>query len=52
MTSTNIVASMSGCTGQRCMAASVMLAVAETDHIVGRLVEQARELVPGRIWAR
>ena len=47
MTSTNIVASMSGCTGQRCMAASVMLAVAETDHIVRRMVEQARAIVPG-----
>jgi malonate-semialdehyde dehydrogenase (acetylating)/methylmalonate-semialdehyde dehydrogenase len=43
-----VVASMSGCTGQRCMAGSVMLAVSETDHIVRRLVEQARSLVPGR----
>ena len=48
MTSTNIVASMSGCAGQRCMAASVMLAIAETDHIVGRMVEQARTVVPGK----
>ncbi len=47
MTSTNIVASMSGCTGQRCMAASVMLAVSETDHIVQRMVEHARTVVPG-----
>jgi malonate-semialdehyde dehydrogenase (acetylating)/methylmalonate-semialdehyde dehydrogenase len=47
MTSSNIVASMSGCTGQRCMAASVMLAVAETDHIVRRMVEHARTVVPG-----
>ena len=47
MTSTNIVASMTGCAGQRCMAASVMLAVAETDHIVRRLVEHARTVVPG-----
>jgi malonate-semialdehyde dehydrogenase (acetylating)/methylmalonate-semialdehyde dehydrogenase len=48
MTSTNVVASMSGCTGQRCMAGSVMLAVSETDHIVRRLVEQARAVVPGK----
>lgn len=47
MTSTNIVASMSGCTGQRCMAASVMLAVSGTDHIVARMVEHARTIVPG-----
>jgi malonate-semialdehyde dehydrogenase (acetylating) / methylmalonate-semialdehyde dehydrogenase len=48
MTSTNIVASMVGCTGQRCMAASVMLAVSETNHIVQRMVEHARTIVPGR----
>ena len=48
LASANIVASMAGCTGQRCMAASVMLAVRETDHIVARLVEEARKLVPGR----
>ena len=47
MTSSNIVASMSGCTGQRCMAASVMLAVSDTDHIVRRMVEHARSVVPG-----
>jgi malonate-semialdehyde dehydrogenase (acetylating) / methylmalonate-semialdehyde dehydrogenase len=48
MTSTNVVASMSGCTGQRCMAASVMVAVGLTDHIVRKLVEHARTIVPGR----
>ena len=48
MTSTNVVASMSGCTGQRCMAASVMVAVGGTDHSVRRLVEHARAIVPGQ----
>jgi malonate-semialdehyde dehydrogenase (acetylating) / methylmalonate-semialdehyde dehydrogenase len=48
MTSSNVVASMSGCTGQRCMAASVMVAVGGTDHIVGRLVEHARTIEPGK----
>jgi malonate-semialdehyde dehydrogenase (acetylating) / methylmalonate-semialdehyde dehydrogenase len=48
MTSSNVVASMSGCTGQRCMAASVMVAVGGTDHIVRRLVEHARAVVPGQ----
>jgi malonate-semialdehyde dehydrogenase (acetylating)/methylmalonate-semialdehyde dehydrogenase len=48
MTSSNVVASMSGCAGQRCMAASVMVAVGSTDHIVNRLVEHARSVVPGK----
>jgi malonate-semialdehyde dehydrogenase (acetylating)/methylmalonate-semialdehyde dehydrogenase len=48
MTSSNVVASMSGCTGQRCMAASVMVAVGSTDHIVRRLVEHARTVEPGK----
>ena len=47
MTSSNVAASMSGCSGQRCMAASVMLAVEGTDPIVSRVVDQARRLVPG-----
>ena len=47
MTSSNVVASMAGCTGQRCMAASVMVAVSDTDHIVRRLAEQAKRMVPG-----
>jgi malonate-semialdehyde dehydrogenase (acetylating)/methylmalonate-semialdehyde dehydrogenase len=48
MTSTNVVASMSGCTGQRCMAASVMVSVGTTDHIVRKMVEHARTIVPGK----
>src|ERR671914_2077344 len=48
MAASNIVASMSGCAGQRCMAASVMVAVSATDHIVARMVEYASQMVPGR----
>jgi malonate-semialdehyde dehydrogenase (acetylating)/methylmalonate-semialdehyde dehydrogenase len=48
MAATNIVASMSGCAGQRCMAASVMVAVSKTDHIVERMAEVARAMVPGK----
>jgi len=48
MASSNIVASMSGCAGQRCMAASVMVAVSDTDHIIRRMVEQAQAMVLGR----
>ncbi len=48
MASGNIVASMSGCAGQRCMAASVMVSVQNTDRIIARMVEQASAMVPGR----
>ncbi|HUP50306.1 MAG TPA: CoA-acylating methylmalonate-semialdehyde dehydrogenase [Thermoanaerobaculia bacterium] len=47
MTSTNVVASMSGCAGQRCMAASVMMAVKGSDHIIERMVQVMRGMVPG-----
>jgi malonate-semialdehyde dehydrogenase (acetylating)/methylmalonate-semialdehyde dehydrogenase len=48
MTSSNVVASMSGCAGQRCMAASVMVAVSKTDHIIERMVDHARKIIPGK----
>ena len=48
MAASNIVASMSGCAGQRCMAASVMVAVSATDHIIARMAEQASAMVPGK----
>src|SRR5438309_6082739 len=47
MTSSNVVASMSGCAGQRCMAASVMVSVGNTDHIINRMVKIVRGMVPG-----
>jgi malonate-semialdehyde dehydrogenase (acetylating) / methylmalonate-semialdehyde dehydrogenase len=47
MTSGNVIASMSGCAGQRCMAASVMVAVADTDAIIARMVLKAKAMVPG-----
>lgn len=48
MTATNVVASVAGCAGQRCMAASVLLAVGETDHIVDLIREKMGALVAGR----
>jgi malonate-semialdehyde dehydrogenase (acetylating)/methylmalonate-semialdehyde dehydrogenase len=48
MAASNIVASMSGCAGQRCMAASVMVAVSATDHIIARMAEVAKGMVPGK----
>jgi malonate-semialdehyde dehydrogenase (acetylating)/methylmalonate-semialdehyde dehydrogenase len=48
MTATNVVASMSGCAGQRCMAASVMVGVDQVQHIVDRMVEFCKTIVPGK----
>lgn len=47
MAATNIAASMAGCAGQRCMAASAMVAVGKVDHIIEKLCEEARKMVPG-----
>ncbi len=47
MTATNVVASMSGCAGQRCMAAASMVGVGNVQHIIDRMVEVARDLTPG-----
>ena len=48
MTSSNVVASMTGCAGQRCMAASVMVAVSATDHIIQRMIDEAKKIIPGK----
>jgi malonate-semialdehyde dehydrogenase (acetylating)/methylmalonate-semialdehyde dehydrogenase len=48
MTATNVVASVTGCAGQRCMAASVLLAVGEVDHILERIRDKMAALVSGR----
>jgi malonate-semialdehyde dehydrogenase (acetylating)/methylmalonate-semialdehyde dehydrogenase len=48
MTATNVAASMSGCAGQRCMAASAMLAVGNVDPIIDQICEEARKIVPGK----
>ena len=47
MTAQNVAASMSGCAGQRCMAASAMVAVGNVDHIIEKICEEARKIVPG-----
>jgi malonate-semialdehyde dehydrogenase (acetylating)/methylmalonate-semialdehyde dehydrogenase len=47
MTAQNVAASMSGCAGQRCMAASAMVAVGPVDHIIEKICEEARKIVPG-----
>ena len=48
MTATNVTASMSGCAGQRCMAASAMVGVGNIDHIIQKICDEARKIVPGK----
>ena len=48
MTASNVVASMSGCAGQRCMAASVMVSVGDTDRVIARMKEVVGAVVPGK----
>ena len=48
MTAENVAASMSGCAGQRCMAASAMIGVGEVDHIIQKICEEVKKIVPGK----
>jgi malonate-semialdehyde dehydrogenase (acetylating)/methylmalonate-semialdehyde dehydrogenase len=48
MTASNVAASMSGCAGQRCMAASAMVAVGKVDHIIEGICAEARKVIPGQ----
>ncbi|MCA9694009.1 MAG: CoA-acylating methylmalonate-semialdehyde dehydrogenase [Myxococcales bacterium] len=48
LTATTVVASAYGCAGQRCMAASVMVAVGEVDGIIAQIVAKARAMELGR----
>ena len=47
LSSDNIVASFTGCAGQRCMAAAVLLAVGDTQHIIDDVIAKAKELEVG-----
>ncbi|MEI6888693.1 MAG: CoA-acylating methylmalonate-semialdehyde dehydrogenase [Bacteroidales bacterium] len=48
MTAANVAASMSGCAGQRCMAASVMIAVGDCDAIIELVCAEAKKIIPGQ----
>lgn len=48
MTASNVAASMSGCAGQRCMAASAMVAVGNVDRIIQKLCDEAKKIIPGK----
>ena len=47
MTANNVVASMAGCAGQRCMAAAVMVGVDAIEPIIDRMIIEAKLIVPG-----
>lgn len=47
LTAQNVVASFTGCAGQRCMAAAVLLAVGPVDHVIDAIVEEAKKLQVG-----
>lgn len=47
MTASDIAASFSGTSGQRCMAASVMIAVGDVNHIIEKICEETRKKIPG-----
>ncbi|UCH10003.1 MAG: CoA-acylating methylmalonate-semialdehyde dehydrogenase [Fidelibacterota bacterium] len=47
MTAENVVASFTGCAGQRCMAAATVVAVGAVDHVVERICSEAQKVVPG-----
>ena len=47
-TAANVAASACGCAGQRCMAAATMVAVGDVNHVVDKVVEQSKALVPGQ----
>lgn len=47
MTGSNVAGSMSGCAGQRCMAAAVMVAVGNVDNIIEEVCIESRKIIPG-----
>ncbi|MFO0970096.1 MAG: CoA-acylating methylmalonate-semialdehyde dehydrogenase [Gemmataceae bacterium] len=47
-TAINVVASMAGCAGQRCMAAASLIAVGAVEPIVRQVCAEAKKLVPGQ----
>ena len=48
MASDDILASMSGCCGQRCMAASAMVGVGEIQSIIDKIINKAKNIIPGK----
>jgi malonate-semialdehyde dehydrogenase (acetylating)/methylmalonate-semialdehyde dehydrogenase len=47
VTTDNVLASFTGCAGQRCMAASVLVAVGDVDHIIDAVAAKASRMTTG-----
>ena len=47
MTARDVVNSFTGCSGQRCMAASVLLTIGKRKDVLDKIVELAKDLKPG-----
>jgi malonate-semialdehyde dehydrogenase (acetylating) / methylmalonate-semialdehyde dehydrogenase len=47
LTAQNVMASFTGCAGQRCMAAAVLVAVGNVDHIIEEVCKRARAMKLG-----
>jgi len=47
MTSTDVVNSFTGCAGQRCMAASVLLTIGPNPELMEAIIRKSKALVPG-----
>jgi malonate-semialdehyde dehydrogenase (acetylating)/methylmalonate-semialdehyde dehydrogenase len=47
LTAENVLASFTGCAGQRCMAASVLLAVGDVEPILAEITRRAEAMRPG-----
>jgi len=47
ITARNVVSSFTGCAGQRCMAASVLLTVGDCSHVVDSIIEAAKGVRAG-----
>ena len=48
LTAKNIVASATGCAGQRCMAASVLIVVGDCDAVLAAVAEEMQKIIPGQ----
>jgi malonate-semialdehyde dehydrogenase (acetylating)/methylmalonate-semialdehyde dehydrogenase len=48
VTTQNVVSSVTGCAGQRCMAASVLVAVGDCEHILTAIETEMRSVIPGK----
>ena len=48
LTASDVVASFSGCSGQRCMAASVLLTIGDQQKLIDCIVKKASAILPGQ----